>query len=56
MKLRLFIITLLALMVAGCTLEPIPKPEQEEGKIVTISASIPDDTRVSYNDGTRKLT
>ncbi|MBP6947636.1 MAG: hypothetical protein KBB35_00910 [Bacteroidales bacterium] len=55
MKPKLFIIILLAIMVAGCTLEPIPKPGQEEGKIVTISASIPADTRVSYNDGTRKL-
>jgi len=55
MKLKLFIITLLAIMMAGCTLETIPKPEQEEGKIVTISANISPDTRVSYNDGTRKL-
>ena len=55
MKLKLFIITLLAIMVAGCTLEPIPEPEKEVGKIVTISANISPDTRVSYNDGTRKL-
>ena len=55
MKFKLFSITLLAIMVVGCTLEPIPEPEQEEEKIVTISASIPADTRVSYNDGTRKL-
>ena len=55
MKLKLFIITLLAIMVAGCTLEPIPEPEKEGGKIVTISANISPDTRVSYNDGTRKL-
>ena len=54
-KLKLFITTLLALLVAGCTLEPIPEPEKEVGKIVTISATIPADTRVSYNDGTGKL-
>ena len=32
MKLKLFIITPFAIMMAGCTLETIPKPEQEEGK------------------------
>jgi len=50
MKLRLFIITLLALIVASCTLEPIPKPEQEGGRIVTITATIPAETRVTYTD------
>ena len=56
MKLKLFIIALLALLVASCTLEPIPKPEQEAGKIVTISATVPGETRVAYDDDTRKLT
>jgi len=50
MKLRLFIITLLAIMVASCTLEPIPKPEQEGGKMVTIIVKMPAETRVAYED------
>ena len=56
MKLKLFIITLLAIMVAGCTLdEPIPEPKKEMGKMVTITATISPETRVAYNDDTRKL-
>jgi hypothetical protein len=50
MKPKLFIITLLALIVAGCTLEPIPEPEKEGGKIVTITATISPETRVAYED------
>ena len=50
MKLKLFIITLLALIVVSCTLEPIPKPEQEEDKIVTIIVNMPAETRVAYED------
>lgn len=55
MKPKLFIITLLALIVAGCTLEPMPEPEKEGGKMVTINAKVPSETRVAYNDDTRKL-
>ena len=53
-KIILLIITLLALLVAGCIREPLPEPGKEEGKIVTISASIPAETRVTYDDDTRK--
>jgi len=57
MKQKLFIITLLALLVASCTREPLPEPLiVEGGKMVTISAKVPSETRVSYDDGTRKLT
>ena len=55
MKLKLFSITLLAIMVAGCTLEPIPEPEKEMGKMVTITATISPETRVAYDDVNRKL-
>ena len=54
-KIILLIITLLALLVAGCISEPLPETGKEEGKIVTISASIPAETRVTYDDDTRKL-
>jgi hypothetical protein len=40
MKPKLFIITLLTLLVAGCTREPIPQLEEQGGKLVTISATI----------------
>ena len=56
MKSRLFIITLLALLVIGCTREPLPEPEREGGKIVTISATIPPETRVLYDDTDLSLT
>ncbi len=52
MKFKLFIIPLLTLSVANCTLEPIPKPEKEGEKIVTISVNIPAETRVAYNGET----
>jgi hypothetical protein len=55
MKFKLFIISLLAIMVVGCTLESSPEPEKEAGKIVTISATVPGETRVAYDDDTRKL-
>ncbi|MGI6572866.1 MAG: hypothetical protein ACOX19_05535 [Fermentimonas sp.] len=55
MKFKLFILTLLALLVASCTSEDLPEPVEKEGKIVTINATIPTETRVTYNDGTRKL-
>jgi hypothetical protein len=55
MKPKLFIIALLALLVASCTLVPLPEPEKEVGKLVTISANIPEETRVAYEDATRKL-
>jgi len=50
MKTKLFIITLLALLVAGCTLEPIPESEKERGKLVTITVTTPSETRVAYTD------
>lgn len=56
MKSKLFIITLLTLLVAGCTREPLPEPEREGGKIVTISATIPPETRVLYDDTDLSLT
>ena len=55
MKLKLFIIAWLALLVASCTLESIPEPKKEVGKLVTISANIPEETRVAHEDATRKL-
>ena len=56
MKLKLYIITLLALFVASCTREGFPESNNEQGeRLVTISATIPSDTKVSYNDGTLKL-
>jgi len=50
MKLKLFIIALLALLVASCTREPIPQLEEQGGKLVTISVTIPPETRVAYDD------
>lgn len=60
MKLKLSIFALLALLLASCTQEIIiPETEEEvekAGETVTINATIPqEDTRVAYNDGTRKL-
>ncbi|HPK29967.1 MAG TPA: hypothetical protein PK979_02870 [Bacteroidales bacterium] len=55
MKFKLYIFALLALSVISCTREPLPELEKEEGKIVTISATIPPETRVAYNDTTLKL-
>ncbi len=54
-KIKLLIITLLALLVAGCISEPLTGTGKEEDKIVTISASVPAETRVTYDDSTRKL-
>jgi len=55
MKSKLYIFALLTLLVANCTREPLPEPEKEEAKIVTISASIPPETRVLYDDSDRSL-
>ncbi len=56
MKLKLFIFALLAIMAASCELNiDIPEPVEQEGDIVIISATIPEETRVSYDDGTLKL-
>ncbi len=52
MRLKLFIIALLALFVAGCTREPIPAIEEKEESIVTIDVAISPETRVAYNGGT----
>ncbi|HPB89294.1 MAG TPA: hypothetical protein PL115_00185 [Bacteroidales bacterium] len=56
MKLKLFIIALLALFVASCTREVLPDPVDQGEKIVTINATIPGETRVAYEDVNRKLT
>ena len=50
MKPKLFIITLLTLLVAGCTRELLPEPENGEAKVVTIKVDIAPETRVVYND------
>lgn len=55
MKPKLFIIALLAILVASCTLEPLPIPIEEGENVVTISVSIPAETRVAYDDATLKL-
>jgi len=63
MKVKLFIFTLLALLLVSCTREPLPGFRErganffnrKQGKMVTISATMPPDTRVAYNDATRKL-
>lgn len=52
MKLKLFIFALLAILVTSCNREPIPEPVENEGKIVTITATIAPETRVTYTDGT----
>ncbi len=44
------ICTLLALLAASCTREPLPEPAEQEGEIVTIRATIPAETRVAYTD------
>jgi len=50
------ICALLALLTASCTREPLPEPAEQEGDIVTITATIPEETRVFYNDNALKLT
>jgi len=50
MKLKLFIYALLALLVAGCTSDPLQEPEKGGGRRVIISATIPAETRVAYDD------
>ncbi len=44
------ICTLLALLAASCTREPLPEPVEQEGGVVIIEASIPPETRVLYTD------
>jgi hypothetical protein len=50
MKVKLFIYALLALLVAGCTRDPLQEPEKGGGRRVIISATIPAETRVAYDD------
>ncbi len=50
MKFKLFLLTLFALLVAGCTGEPIPVIEEKEESIVTINVAISPETRVAYED------
>lgn len=55
MKPKLFVFVLLALMMVGCTHEPLPEPMVKGEEIVTINATMSPETRVAYDDGTRKL-
>ncbi len=50
MKFKLFTFALLGLLIANCTRESLPEIEKEGGKMVTISAAIPAETRVAYTD------
>ncbi len=50
MKFKLYIFALFVLLVANCTREPISQLEEQGGKLVTISATIPPETRVEYTD------
>ncbi len=51
MKFKLYIVAMLAIVVASCTIEDLPEPVKNEGNIVTIRAAIAPETRVSYTDG-----
>jgi hypothetical protein len=55
LKPKLFIFALLAMVMAGCTHEPLPEPMVKGEEIVTINATMAPETRVAYDDGTRKL-
>ena len=57
MKFRLFVFASLAVLFAGCARERLHEIIEKGEQIVTISATIlqDTDTRVSYDDGTRKL-
>jgi hypothetical protein len=55
MKSKLYIFALLALSVISCTRELLPEPEEQGGNLVTISATIPPETRVLYDDTDRSL-
>ncbi len=56
MKIRLFILAMLTLTVMGCERNiEITDTDSNEGKIVTISASISPETRVTYNDADLSL-
>jgi hypothetical protein len=58
MKFKSFIFTLLALLIASCTLQPVPEldePGKEEGKLVTINVTVSPETRVAYDDANRTL-
>lgn len=43
------------MVMAGCTHEPLPEPMVKGEEIVTINATMAPETRVAYDDGTRKL-
>lgn len=51
MKFKLIFFALLTLLIASCTREILPEPEGQEGELVTISATISPETRISYTDG-----
>lgn len=58
MKLKLVIFSLLAILVASCTREPLPESGESEkgvGEIVTISVIISPETRVAYDDANLAL-
>ena len=50
MRPKLFIIAMLALTLSSCTRDILPEPPKQEGNIVTISATIPPETRVAYTN------
>ncbi len=51
MKFKPFIFALLTLLITSCTREILPEPVEQGEKLVTISAKISPETRVSYTDG-----
>ncbi len=55
MKLKLFTFTLLSLLLASCTIQPLPELDEREGKLVTINVTVSPETRVAYNDANLSL-
>ena len=55
MKFKLYIFALLALTVVNCTREHLPELVKEDEMIIIIRATIPQGTRVAYNDTTLEL-
>ena len=55
MRIKLFIFALITLFVASCARENLHEPALQESRLVTITATIEPQTRVSYDDVTLKL-
>ncbi len=55
MRIKLFIFALITLLVTSCARENLHEPALEESRFVTISATLEPQTRVFYDDATRKL-